>query len=231
MTKELFQKFIGYIKRIGMSFKDVHLLDSDDDSVYRLDEASKICVDFASGKQASLLKKWFSENGVENVVLDEENGCFAVSQTSEEDDEAVQQAVFSSDTDLNGNNNDKDANGGDSTQEENTQETEKEAQPQKLTAQDVKNMGDEQILPQIMQKKQDNLDASAKQELKNRAAQMFQKFQTGTVSDGDRKNIANAIINLQNNGGLQESTISSSDSKGCFIERIVDAVVKDMEEQ
>lgn len=231
MNKELFQKFIEFVKRIGMSFKDVHLFDSDDDSVYRLDEASRICVDFASDKQASLLKRWFGENGVDDVMLDEGNGCFVVSQALEEDDEAVQQAVFPSDTSLSGNGNDNDAQGNEGSQEENTKETEKEAQPKKLTSQDVKNMGDEQILPQIMQKEQDNLDVSAKQELKNRAAQMFQKFQTGTMSDGDRKNIANAIINLQNNDGLHESTISSSTSNNCFIEEIVDAVVKDMEEQ
>lgn len=115
----------------------------------------------------------------------------------EEDDEAVQQVVFDSETNLQKDNNEEQD---DNDDDENTTETQA-LTPQKLSKKDIDNMSDEQILVQGLKKDQTNFQAGVQQEVINRATKLLQKNQTGTLTDKDRQNIINAIITMQNEEG------------------------------
>lgn len=77
-----------------------------------------------------------------------------------EDEEAIQQVVFPSDTNLADNGN----GSSDSTEEkkeDETSTTETPADNKKLTKQDVDNMGDDQVLAQALKKDQNEYETGA----------------------------------------------------------------------
>lgn len=90
-----------------------------------------------------------------------------------EDEEAVQQAVYSSDADLAGN-------GGDTadtseTKEGETSNSQMQEGPKKLTKQDIDNMTDDQVVAQALQREQDNYEAGVGEEVVNRVTKVLQR--------------------------------------------------------
>lgn len=170
--------------------------------IYRIDNFSKVWEETNSNGELYLFKDCetsfapyhapyhYDPIGIKTIKL--------ALNAIEEDDEAVQQVVFDSETNLQKDNNEEQDDNDDD--DENTTETQA-LTPQKLSKKDIDNMSDEQILVQGLKKDQTNFQAGVQQEVINRATKLLQKNQTGTLTDKDRQNIINAIITMQNEEG------------------------------